>query len=293
MGDVVLKPGLLRFSHPELERAFRRHRSETVLQSTELNFLKLNGVLYFLFVVPEFISSNFTFNLAFALKLLGALLNILHYFMAQRLPAETWLQNRFVLVTLFRTARLLVFLTSVPLWIDDAEMDAGTLFKATVLRTGLLVNVWYAIGMPLLFTEHLPLHGMHVAITALVTTNGTCGAVLETPASREMFREVWMKVNQLLLTLAGVSDLPCKRSADVEETLMFSCQGLLYISHLLIGFALPTLLLWKMEVASRQDFVRTMNQRRDMGRIRLDCSWIPDLSRIVGECYLWCGMWSG
>jgi len=281
---LVLSPATLRFSNHEVERAYAAYRNDGALMMAEKNFMRLNGVLYLLFIFAEVLDGEVNLDGGFLLKIVGAALTAGQFLMMQMVASDVWVRHRFLFVAIFRTARLMLFLISVPLWVSDLTVDGKALFKTAILRTGLLVNVWYALGMPLLFTEHVILHSIHVLITAVVTSRPTCAAILDTPASRHLFLRFWNCVNQVLMGLAGMPEYLPEDSSIRPDHLPQSCERLLLVAHLVLAFVLPTVLLWKMEVASRQSYIQEMNAQRRWGRLTLDATWLPDIGRIVVFC---------
>jgi len=283
---LVLSPATLKFSNHEVEHAYAAYRNDGAFLTAERNFMRLNGVLYFIFIFAELLRGEFTMNEAFLLKLMGAAIVAGQFLVMQMVSAKIWVRHRFIFIAVFRTVRLMLFLISVPLWISDPTADAKTLFKTAILRTGLTVNVWYALGMPLLFTEHIVLHSIHVVITAVATSRPTCAVILDTPTSRRIFLHVWKCLHQVLMGLAGMPEyLPEKESwRSTYDHLPQCCERLLLVAHLVLAFVLPTLLLWRMEVVSRQNYIREMNAQRRWGRLVLDATWIPDIGRIVVFC---------
>lgn len=282
---LVLSPATLRFSDDAVERDYASSRNVGALLKAERNFMRLNGALYLLFILIEMLPGSKAPSMAVGMRLLGLTVAVVQFLVMEIFSKEIWARYRFFFITIFRTTRLIIFLNSVPLWVTDPLIDGTTLFRTAVLRTGLLVNVWYALGLPLLFTEHLVLHSVHVLVTVAFTSRPTCDAILETSASRRLFVHFWKCVNQVFMSLAGMPEYFSAHD-DVDsmhDNLPQSCERLLIVAHLVLAFVLPTLLLWKMEVSSRQSYVQEINTQRRWGRLHLDVTWLPDIGRIVGR----------
>ena len=284
---VVLHPATLRFSDSVLEKEYASYRKAGTLFIAEDSFLRLNFLFYILFVFSEVLSGGFAWNLGFRLKLLGCVLTLCHAGVVRVLSNETRARHQFLVISFFRTVRLLLFLVSVRLWVNDPIADARSMFKIAVLRTGLLVNMWYALGFPLLFAEHLILHSIHVIMTLLATSPSACAAIQESTASQQLLNEVWNRVNDVLTSLAGMPGHPLHQrelastSASVQ-LLPHACEMLLIVAQLTVSFALPTYLLWNMEVMSRRSYVEDKNRHSHLERVELDCTWLPDTARILG-----------
>ena len=284
---VVLHPATLKFSDRGLETEYASYRKTGTLLVAEDNFLRLNFLFYIIFVFSEVLSGRFTWNLGFRLKLLGCAVTLCHAGVMGVLPKETRARYHFLLTSFFRTVRLLIFFVSVRLWVNDPIVDPRSMFKIAVLRTGLLVNVWYAMGFPLLFAEHLILHSIHVIVTLMATSPAACAAIQESPVSQQLLREVWEQVNDVLTSLAGMPGHPVHRRDPVStsvptEVLPHACGMLLIVAQLTVSFALPTYLLWHMEVMSRRSYVEDKNRHSHVERVDLDCTWLPDTARIIG-----------
>jgi len=275
---VVLSPLTLRFSNSNLEKEYETYRTNITLLATDWRFSMVNVCAYVPFLMMDVVLKRDVFTKAMALKCAGLGLVLLQWLMQTQ--KEFWIQHRWNLISFIRTLRLFVFLIGVSSWIDQPSVDVQTLFKTAVLQSGMLVNAWYSLGMPLMFFQHLVLQAIQVALTVYVTATPTCTKIFQTEDSRQLFAKVTDSVDSVLYVLAGMQ----RGTETGEQDQLFElCPRLLVLGHCVIAFLLPSLVLWKMEIASRQYFVQELKRHEQWAHIQVDASWIPDIGRLLGK----------
>lgn len=275
---VVLSPLTLRFSNPALEKEYETYRTNTTLLNTDWRFSVVNVCAYVPFLMLEVVVKRDVYTKAVSLKLAGLGIGLLQWLVLTE--KEFWIQHRWSLISVIRTLRLFFFLMAVSSWMDQPSIDAQSLFKTAVLQSGMLVNVWFSLGMPLMFFQHLILQAIQVALTVYITATPTCTKILQTEHSRQLFAKITDSVDTVLYVLAGM-----QRGTETgdQDQLFELCPRLLVLGHCVIAFLLPSLVLWKMEIASRQYFVQELKRHEQWAHIQVDASWIPDIGRLLGK----------
>lgn len=282
---VTLNPATLRFSDSNLERDYAEYRNNGALLKAEKGFLVMNGFLYGIFILSELAFGNKPNPTSLFMKFLGLTAVSSQIILMRWIKSRTWIQYRFAFITLFRSLRLMLFLFGIPLWEHDPLMNDPHLLKTAMLRTGVIVNIWHALGMPLMFTEHVVLHAVHVWTTAVTTSSSTCESVLNTPGLKVLFLQIWSEMNDTMMAIAGVLKETELRDLEWNPHLMQSCDRLLMVVHVFVSFGLPTLLLWRMEIVSRQDYFRQSQRNGSVQDTFLDCTGVPDLVGVVGRWF--------
>eukprot|EP00210_Caulerpa_lentillifera_P007385 g7058.t1 len=267
----------LRFSDPVLEREYVAYRTNTTLLTADWKFLMVNMFSYIPFLLMDVILKRAVFTKPMALKLFAFAVVMVHYLLMLYVNKEFWIRLRGSWISFLRTVRLFAFIIGVPSWLDQPCTDVQSLFKTAILQSGMIVNIWWALGMPLLFYQHLIIQTLQVAITFYVTYTPTCSKILQTEISRQIFAQVMNSVDGILYTLAGMQ----KRSNASPERLVAICPKLLVLGHSVIALLIPTMVLWKMEIVSRKCFIRELNRHEQWSGIQLDASWVPDIGRVL------------
>lgn len=215
---------------------------------------------------------------SFGFRALGLVTVLVQRTLMVHLPKEYWIQYRNYFIALFRTLRLFVFLHGVLWRMEDPSIDAFLLFKPMVLQSGVLINVWYCLGMPLLFLQHLVLHTLHLGLTLWMNSGQICVKILETKKSSQIFTQFAELVDGVLSGFVAVH----KVVDGGDERLVKLCPKMLILCHFFIGLLVPTLILWRMEIVSRQSFFEEVICHGQWSGLHLDSSWIPNTSSIVG-----------
>lgn len=270
--QIDLHPLTLQFSNVELEQEF-------VSYDSEKDFTLQKRMFIFLSII---VAIGFGYSTRIpAVQQLGrdsVILLCIHWIILQFISSETWERFRFGFHLGFRVSRLVVFMRLLPGWILPRENE--NFFLAIVRRSCFSILLWMGWGSKLLFYQHILLHGISTAIIGMQLSVYVCSHLLYfRPNAQNWILSIWNAFNLLSETQLDVNEQQCSGNCTAE------CSILLLMAYAFYVFALPTLMVWAMEIQSRYQFVEQIADKEKWGDIQLYSCWKPEIVFSSGEIH--------
>lgn len=243
----------LRFQNPKLENKYAVYRNKECLLPTERLFVMSDIVLlgYFLFI--KYFLGGWELCLQVLLVLFATAVAT-HFLLAQFLPSNVWIEHRALCTLLIRFAKTCIFLLafSFPM----ASKDESFTFSIWV-RSGVATNIGYSFCMPLMFYDHLSVHGFMIMFTYVLTSTGMCTVIEKSSTTKESLSRAYRFIDKIFFIF---SDTTGYTSAEKHEhKFLPACEGFLLVFNIFVTFMVPTLILYFCEFISRAKFMSRLS----------------------------------
>eukprot|EP00210_Caulerpa_lentillifera_P006150 g5877.t1 len=245
---------------------------------TDYAFTYVNISIFTLFSLMEL--KNSAERTGLILLAIGLLTYLVQLIILNISNETVWLKHRTQFVILLRTIRVIISAFGVPYWIKASGEDWPTLYRTLLVGSGAMINVWMALGSPLIFKFHFYLHLPLVLLMWFTTGWKTCDQIMGNNRAAIKLsllkQNVESVINGLITPSTHGSFIPEDRGG-VEE-----CRQLVTLIYLIMSLAAPSFVLWTLEIHSRASFAKNLHNSRDpeLRSIKIDCSRVPQSSTV-------------
>lgn len=273
MVPLVIHPLSLTFSVQEVEAKYSRHRTQSLYLLSDRSLIFISVPLLVTFVAFEFAGQTDLRSLETAL--VSLLTYALQWHLMNSKGRYSWERRRSTYVVVFRIVRLLVAVAGVLQWKGNSVGEEASLFKSLAMRSGVLCNVWFAWGMPLLFKKHVWVQIWGLVVLLALPGRSVCQEVFHSPHGRTLVVSQWREVDNFfqVFTRGTVSSM--------SPEMFAGCFQLVALIHVVVGLLLPSFVLWHCELQSRREYVNMMGTEPGAQQYTLDETWVPDPARTV------------
>lgn len=264
--SIKLHSFSLVFSDAELEDAFELNQTKEDYVPTSIWFMISSFVV---------LSVNKYFSETPESWIIGSHLAALLFAQASILwlaPLKIWTLYSFPFHFCMRLTRLALFIWWLPVWVIPEGKT--NIFLSLINRSGMTILFWHGWGYKLLFHKHILLHGLLTGFTTIALCPFVCISHAHLPQTQNWIPFVWDLSNSIFD--------PLEKNSFFDVDLVDKCSILLMMAHAFYAFALPTSLIWAMEIQSRHQFVEQMAITEKWRNIQLNSCWNPEVVQTSG-----------
>ncbi|GMH37472.1 hypothetical protein BSKO_05345 [Bryopsis sp. KO-2023] len=273
MVRLVIHPLSLTFNVQEVETKYARHRTQSSHLLSDRSLVVITVPLLLTCVAFECVGQ--TDSLSLATGVVSLLTYALQWLLMNSNGPYGWERRREAYVLVLRILRLLIAVVGVLNWKGDFVGEDGSLFKNLAMRSGVLCNVWFAWGMPLLFKRHVWVQIWSLGMLLAVPGRAVCQEAFLSTKGRKLLVTRWKEVDDFFQVFTRGTP------SSVAPEIFTGCFQLAALIHIVVGLLLPSFVLWHCELQSRREYVQTIGAREGAQQYSLDETWVPDPARTI------------
>lgn len=271
---VVINPFTLTFSERELEREYIKRRYKDCLLPVEKRYVIFDFIQFGVFLIFRIIKGECCSMLEAIPVIWGASTAFFHLIFARFIKSEGEQEYEIMTTALIKTSKVIGVSIGIFLWPMNPENKG--LWYTILLRGGVVLNISFGLGLPLMFKENTILQFILTIAASFIGIQTTCDVILNNSATHGRFLRVWEFTNRILMIVLDQGMFT--NNTTVENNPSMLCFHYLSILYFILSFCLPTLLLWHLELRSRQEFI--LEKRIQEGRtdLDMDSTILPEMS---------------
>ena len=162
-----MNPLLLSFSDRCLETKYTEWRTRGTFVAMDRTFCYVNLFTHVFLARTEF-SGDGTY-VGCMLVCLSVLTYLFQLLLIGFQDGQLWLEHRAYFISSLRVFRVALSVVGIPLWIRGTSHNWLTFVRMLVFKSGAVLNVWMAFGMPVILSQHLLIH-LPLSLLMLVAT---------------------------------------------------------------------------------------------------------------------------
>ena len=192
--SISMNPLLLSFSDKSLETKYTEWRTRCTFVAMDRTFCYVNLFSHVFLAVTEFLDGGpYVGIVLLSLSIVTYLFQLL---LIDFQDGRFWLEHRICFVLPLRVFRHVLSVVGIPLWVRGPPHNWPTFVRTLVLKSGALLNVWMAFGMPVILSQHLLIH-IPLSLLMLVATGWpSCRELIQTKGTVDKISLLKDNVNE-------------------------------------------------------------------------------------------------